>query len=108
MRSLPCSERPASLARTACYSPLASFSLSVEEPVILSTPELITSLQNEVRILLHLASKIDRAKLDYRPSPKQRSTIELLKYLSIMGPGLVEAAQAGSFDRTAWTAKEQA
>jgi hypothetical protein len=76
--------------------------------MVLSTPELITSLQNEVRILLHLASKIDRAKLDYRPSPKQRSAIELLKYVSIMGPGLVEAAQAGSFDRTVWTAKEQA
>jgi hypothetical protein len=75
--------------------------------MILSKPELITSLQNEVRILLHLASKIDRAKLDYRPSPKQRSTIELLKYLSIMGPGLVEAAKAGSFDRTRWTAVEQ-
>ena len=75
--------------------------------MILSTPDLITSLQNEVRILLHLASKIDRAKLDYRPSPKQRSTIELLKYLSIMGPGLVEAAKAGSFDRARWTAVEQ-
>jgi hypothetical protein len=75
--------------------------------MILSTPELITSLQNEVRILLHLASKIDRATLGYRPSPKQRSTIELLKYLSIMGPGLVEAAKAGSFDRTRWTAVEQ-
>ena len=76
--------------------------------MVLSTPDLITSLQNEVRILLHLASKIDRAKLDYRPSPKQRSTIELVRYLSIMGPGLVEAAKAGSFDRTVWTAKEQA
>ncbi len=76
--------------------------------MVLSTPELIASLQNEVRILLHLASKIDRTKLEYRPTAKQRSTIELLKYLSIMGPGLVEAAKAGSFDRTLWTKTEQA
>jgi hypothetical protein len=54
--------------------------------MILTKSELITSLQNEVRNLLHLTSKIDRARLDYRPTPKQRSTIELLKYLSIMGP----------------------
>ena len=75
--------------------------------MVLTTPELIASLQNEVRILLHLASKIDRATLEYRPSPKQRSTIELLKYLSIMGPGLVEAAKQGGFDPAAFTAAQQ-
>ena len=47
--------------------------------MVLTKAELIASLQNEVRILLHLASKIDRAQLDYRPTPKQRSTIELVK-----------------------------
>lgn len=76
--------------------------------MVLTKPELIASLQNEVRILLHLASKIDRAKLDYRPMPKQRSTIELLKYLSVMGPALVQAAKAGAFDPAVWTAAEQA
>jgi hypothetical protein len=76
--------------------------------MVLTKSELITSLQNEVRILLHLASKIDRDQLDYRPSPKQRSTIELLKYLSAMGPGLVQAAKAGAFDTVAWTAATKA
>jgi hypothetical protein len=71
--------------------------------MVLTKSELIGSLQNEVRILLHLASKIDRAHLDYRPSPKQRSTLELLKYLSIMGPELVKAAKAGGFDPATWT-----
>ena len=72
--------------------------------MVLTKPELIASLQNEVRILLHLATKIDRAALDYRPTPKQRSTIELLRYLSVMGPALVVAVKAGRFDRAAWTA----
>src|SRR6185295_773182 len=76
--------------------------------MVLTKPELITSLQNEVRILLHLASKIDRDKLDYRPGPKQRSTIELLRYLTIMGPGLIQAAKAGKMDSAAWTAATQA
>ena len=76
--------------------------------MVLTKPELIASLQHEVRILLHLASKIDRGKLDYRPTPKQRSTLELLQYLSVMGPALIQAAKAGRFDPAAWTAAEHA
>jgi hypothetical protein len=76
--------------------------------MVLTKPELIASLQNEVRILLHLASKIDRSQLDYRPTAKQRSTIELLRYLTVMGPALVQAAKGGQFDVPAWTAGEKA
>jgi hypothetical protein len=70
--------------------------------MVLTKSELIGSLQNEVRILLHLASKVEPTMVDYRPTPKQRSTLELLKYLSIMGPGLVQAAKSGGFDRELW------
>ena len=70
--------------------------------MVLTKPELVGSLQNEVRILLHLASKIDRAKIDYRPTPKQRSTIELLKYLSVMGPRSLQFAKTGKLDPEAW------
>lgn len=76
--------------------------------MVLTKAELIASLQNEVRILLHLAGKIDRAKLDYRPTPKQRSTFELLKYLSMMGPTLVQYALASSQDPALWTTAEKA
>ena len=76
--------------------------------MVLTKSELIGSLQHEVHILLHLAGKIDRATLGYRPTPKQRSTIELLKYLSMMGPTLVLAAKGGPFDPAAWTAAAKA
>ena len=76
--------------------------------MVLTKSELIGSLQNEVRILLHLAGKIPPAGLDYRPTPKQRSALELLQYLSIMGPALVKVAQAGTFEPAAWTAAEHA
>jgi hypothetical protein len=76
--------------------------------MVLTKGELIGSLQHEVRILLHLASKIDRSRLDYRPSPKQRSTLELLRYLTVMGPELTRYIKAGTFDVPAWTAAEQA
>ena len=76
--------------------------------MVLTKSELIGSLQHEVHILLHLAGKIDRAQLDYRPTGRQRSTLELLRYLSVMGPVLVESAKGGTFDVTAWTAATQA
>jgi hypothetical protein len=74
--------------------------------MVLTREELVSSLQNEVRILLHLASKIDREKLDYRPSPKQRSSIELLRYLSYMAPSLIPAIKSGAFDMPGWQASQ--
>lgn len=76
--------------------------------MVLTKAELVGALQNEVRIVLHLAGKIDRAKLDYRPTPKQRSTIELVRYLSMMGPVIAKSIAAGAFDEDAWTAAERA
>ena len=76
--------------------------------MVLTKSELIASLQHEVHILVHLSGKIDPAKLDYRPTPKQRSTLELLQYLTIMGPALVNVAKSGTFDVEAWTALEKA
>ena len=76
--------------------------------MVLTKSELIASLQHEVRILVHLSSKLDRSMLDYRPTPKQRSAIELLRYLTIMGPNLVKFARSGSFDPAAWTVEEKA
>jgi hypothetical protein len=76
--------------------------------MVLTKAELIALLQYEVRILAHLAGKIEPSMVDYRPTPKQRSALELLRYLSMMGPTLIEAAIAGRFDPAAWTVAEQA
>jgi len=91
--------------------------------MVLTKSELLTALQNESRILMHLIGKIDRSAIDYRPSEKQRSTLDLLRYLSIMGPTLVrmannqadvetwkaetEAANARNFDQTVAVIAEQ-
>jgi hypothetical protein len=76
--------------------------------MVLTKSELIASLQNEVRILLHLATKVEPEMRDYRPTPKQRSGLELLQYMSIMGPELVKAAKAGAFNPEAWTVADKA
>ena len=76
--------------------------------MVLTRDELVAGLIKEVRILLHLAGKLDISQLDYRPTPKQRSALELLRYLTYMGPALVSTAKNGSFDREAWTSEVQA
>ena len=73
----------------------------------LTVEELGRSLRHETKILLHLAGKVDASARDYRPTPKQRSTTELLRYLTIMGPGLIDVANSGSFDPAKWTALER-
>ncbi len=72
--------------------------------MVLNKQELIDQLHKEVRILLHLAGKLEGDQAEYRPTPKQRSALEVLRYLSIMGPELVSAAKNGAFDGPAWGA----
>lgn len=76
--------------------------------MVMTRPELITALQNEVRILLHLAGKAESAMLAYRPTPGQRSIGELLVYLSFMGPTLVRYALGNPPDLAVWTVAEEA
>jgi len=74
-------------------------SFAFDESMILTTFELIATLQLEVRILLHLAGKVEGSMLSYRPAPKQRSTLELLQYMAIMGPTQLTVIEHGIFDR---------
>jgi hypothetical protein len=71
--------------------------------MVLTKAELLTAVQNEIRLLLHLVSKVDAAQLDYRPTAKQRSTLELLQYLTIFGPIHGRAVKAGVWDKEAWS-----
>jgi hypothetical protein len=73
--------------------------------MVLTNDELIAALQKEVGILIHLAEKLDDRSCHYRPTAKQRSSLELLRYLTVMGPTLVQSAKAGGFDLAAWQAK---
>ncbi|MDZ4674376.1 MAG: hypothetical protein SGI84_07975 [Gemmatimonadota bacterium] len=76
--------------------------------MILTKDELIAALQDDTRIVLHLIGKIDRSRLDYRPTPNQRSTIEVVRYISMMGPTIMEYATAAKPDLAVWGAAEEA
>lgn len=76
--------------------------------MVLSKAELIASLQTEVRLAVHLVSKAAPAHLDYRPSASQRSTLELIRYISMMGPTIIRWSLANTSDFEIWIRGETA
>jgi hypothetical protein len=80
--------------------------------MVLTKEELIASLQDEVPIFLHLAGKVDKSKLAYRPTPKQRTILELIQYMASMAPTQIVSIKAGDFSRevmmASWGAAEAA
>ncbi len=48
---------------------------------MLTKEQYVESFVKELEIIKHLAEKVTPAMLDYRPTPKQRSTMELMQYL---------------------------
>jgi hypothetical protein len=70
--------------------------------MVLTKEEAIASLQNEVRLVLHLISKIEPNMLDYRPSPKQRSLLDLVRYFVVMAPVQLRFVVAGNFTMETW------
>jgi hypothetical protein len=75
--------------------------------MVLTKSELINALQKECRILVHLAGKVDRGMLDFRLTPKQRSTLEWFQYMSMMGDNCIRAIKGSGFDVDAWKRDEQ-
>ncbi len=74
--------------------------------MVLTKAELIASLQNEVRLVGHLLSKVAPAHLGYRPSASQRSTLELVRYISMMGPTIIRWSLANTSEFEIWTKAE--
>jgi len=70
--------------------------------MILDLDEFLHVLRGETRLLAHLITKA--GQLDYRPSPGQRSTLELLQYLAIMPPIHLRAILNDTFDMDAFVA----
>ena len=66
---------------------------------MITKEQYIESLVKEIEIIKHLAGKIDTSKLDYKPTEKQRTTLELLQYLGQFAHTAVSAYIAGSQDK---------
>lgn len=58
---------------------------------MLTKQEFIDMLADEMRVCQHIATKIDPKQLDFRFSEGQRTTLELMRYLSYCGSGTIAA-----------------
>lgn len=62
---------------------------------MITTAQFIESFTHEMNVIRHLATKITPAMLSYRPSEKQRSTLELMQYLGHIFATGVQANSVG-------------
>jgi hypothetical protein len=60
--------------------------------------DFLKSLKHEAKIVKHLATKIPAGQLGYRPTPAQRSTLELLQYLTFSQLASLEFLVTGAWD----------
>jgi hypothetical protein len=65
---------------------------------MLTKDDLLDAILLECDIALHLASKIPDGGLDHRPAPGQRSTLELLRYMSFCAMGAAIYLRTGNWD----------
>lgn len=72
---------------------------------MMNKQQLLESIAHEVHVIRHLATKVPPDALDWRPSPAQRSTIELLRYLSTAAIDLTRVMLSGTWDVASVTGK---
>jgi hypothetical protein len=49
--------------------------------------QFLKAVKLETKVVKHLATQVPAGQLDYRPTPAQRSTIELMRFLTLTGIG---------------------
>lgn len=60
--------------------------------------QLLASIAHETKVIKHLATQIPAGQLEYRPTPAQRSTLELLRYLTIAAHSATRYAVEGNWE----------
>jgi len=66
---------------------------------MISKADLLAEMLRECDICVHLAGKVPPGGLEFRFTPTQRSTLELLQYISFVGTAFAAAAVTGTWDR---------
>jgi len=51
---------------------------------MITKQQLLDSMRHETQVIRHLAAQVRESRLDWRPTPAQRSILELLRYMTHM------------------------
>jgi hypothetical protein len=66
---------------------------------MITKDQLAASMLRDCEVILHLYSKLEPHHADHRPSERQRSTLELLRYLSFCAAAGVDCMAHGDWSR---------
>jgi hypothetical protein len=73
---------------------------------MITPKQFLSAVDHETRVLKHLATKVPAGTYDWRPTPAQRSTIELMRYLTSAASAPCRAMIEGSWDASEALEKE--
>ena len=65
---------------------------------MITKEQLLNSMRHETRVIQHLATKVPEGAYDYRPAEGQRSTLELMQYMTRMAAEAAIGAVNGNWD----------
>lgn len=65
---------------------------------MISKEQLLDACRHETKVINHLATKIPDGTLDWRPTPGQRSTLELMQYMTSMSEIMAVNSITGNWD----------
>ena len=66
---------------------------------MLTRDQFLESCAHETGVIQHLAPRLPDGSLDYRPTEPQRSTLELMRYMTVMALPPMAYLQDGNWDR---------
>lgn len=64
---------------------------------MVSRDDLLNAIIHEIDVCKHLATKVPKGGMDYRPTEMQRSTAELLRYLAMCGSQSIVSLKEGDW-----------
>ena len=65
---------------------------------MITKAQLLDACRHETKVINHLATLLPEGALEWRPTPKQRSTLELMRYMTVMAEMMAINATTGNWD----------
>ena len=62
---------------------------------MITKDQYLAAVDHDFNVIRHLVAKLKESELDYRPTPAQRSTRELIQYLGVIFQGVAECLTDG-------------
>lgn len=65
---------------------------------MINKKQFLDACRHETKVITHLATKVPQGTLEWRPTPGQRSTLELMQYMTCMAEIMIVNSITGTWD----------